>query len=329
VKRHLVYVSLFLLLTACNRQEPPAESTAAEPEPVAVTRWSDRTELFMEYPPLVAGSTGRAAVHFTDMRTFKPLTEGAVSIDLKRDGTVVESFRTDGPSRPGIFGVDLQPQQPGQYSLSVNLRTPHIEDTHELGPVTVHSNASEISSEAAAPQEETIPFLKEQQWTLDFATELAPERELKESLRVTGEVRPRSGGEVEVVAPLNGRIANSSQIPAIGSAVSEGQSLLSIVPHTPNVADLPTLQLEIAEATAHLEHARRDRERVERLLAAGAVPAKRLDEAEGRGRAVGTVREYSTGGWCTLRSVSLFGPVAHCRSCCGSESDTGVEYNPR
>ena len=84
---------------------------------------------------------------------------------------------------------------------------------------------------------------------------------------------------MEVAAPITGRIASSSQIPAIGSSVSTGQALATLVPPTPNPADLPTLQLEIAEATAHLEHARRDRERVERLLEVGAIPEKRLHEA--------------------------------------------------
>lgn len=280
MKDRVICISIFLLLAGCNQQHPHAEPATTEPGPISVTRWSDRTELFMEYLPLVVGSKGRAAVHFTDVRTFAPISEGGASINLKQDGRVVQSFKTEGPSRPGIFGIDLEPQQPGKYLLSVSLRTPKLEDTHELGEVTVYSSASQVPTETAAPQEESIPFLKEQQWTLDFATEIAAERTIRESLRVAGEVQPRSGGEVEVAAPITGRIASSSQIPAIGSVVSAGQTLATLVPHTPNPADLPTLQLEIAEATAHLQHARRDRERVERLLEAGAVPAKRMHEAQ-------------------------------------------------
>ena len=280
MRDRVISISIFLLLAGCSQQQqPPAGPPAAEPEPVAVTRWSDRTELFMEYPPLVVGSKGRAAVHFTDIRTFAPVVEGAASIDLKQNGQIVQSFMTEGPSRPGIFGIDLEPKQPGTYSFSVSLRTPQIEDVPELGEVTVYSSATEVPAETAVPQEEGIPFLKEQQWTLDFATEIAAERSIRESLRVSGEIQPRSGGEVEVAAPITGRIASSSQIPAIGSSVSTGQALATLVPPTPNPADLPTLQLEIAEATAHLEHARRDRERVERLLEVGAIPEKRLHEA--------------------------------------------------
>ena len=280
MRNAFLFFSILLFLAGCNQRQPNAEPATTAPAPVSVTRWSNRTELFMEYPPLVVGITGRAAVHFTNVRTFKPLTEGAVSIDLKQDGRVIQSFRTDGPSSPGIFGIDLELGQPGHYSLSVSLSTPSFEDTHELGEVTVYSRANEVATDAPAPQEETIPFLKEQQWTLDFATEPAAEREITENLRVAAEVQPRSGGEVEVIAPVTGRILTSDQIPGVGLIVAAGQTLLSLVPHTSSVADLPLLRLELAETDAHLEHTQRERQRIERLLEAGAVPAKRLYEAE-------------------------------------------------
>ena len=47
----------------------------------------------------------------------------------------------------------------------------------------------------------------------------------------------------------------------------------------PAPADLPALEFEIAEGKVELEHTRRDRQRVERLLEVGAIPAKRVDEA--------------------------------------------------
>ena len=40
---------------ACSRSPPPA-AEAEEPETLSVTRWTDKTELFAEYPPLVVGA---------------------------------------------------------------------------------------------------------------------------------------------------------------------------------------------------------------------------------------------------------------------------------
>ena len=62
MKSGIVFFSLFVFLAGCN--QPPPQSAAPveepeEPEPVAVTNWTDRTELFMEYPPLVADGAGR------------------------------------------------------------------------------------------------------------------------------------------------------------------------------------------------------------------------------------------------------------------------------
>ena len=72
---------------------------------IAITHWTDRTELFMEYPVFVAGESGRSAIHVTDLADFSPLSTGEAIVTLRaEDGNVLE-FR-DGPSRPGIFGVD-------------------------------------------------------------------------------------------------------------------------------------------------------------------------------------------------------------------------------
>ncbi|MBI4443817.1 MAG: efflux RND transporter periplasmic adaptor subunit [Acidobacteria bacterium] len=280
MKNALVCLSLLSLLAGCNRQPPPAVQVPATLEPVAVTRWSERTELFMEYPPLVAAVKGRAAVHFTDIHTFKPVSEGRVSIELKQNGQVVQTFVTDSPSSPGIFGVDLQPEQAGSYLLAVSLHSPNLEDAHELGEVTVYASQDQLPAANPASQEETIPFLKEQQWTLDFATALAPEREMRESLRVAAEVRPRSGGEVEITAPLAGRIASSTSVPVVGALVSQGQPLAALIPPTPTPADRASLDLALAETTTELDLATSDRERAERLVEVGAVPSVRLYRAQ-------------------------------------------------
>jgi len=234
----------------------------------------------MEYPALIAGGKGRAAVHFTNIHTFKPVSEGRVTIELKQDGQVLQAFQTEGPSSPGIFGVDVEPRQAGNYSLAVSLHSPNLDDSHELGEVTVYAKQEEVSASNAAPKEETIPFLKEQQWTLDFATETTAEREMRESLRVAGEVRPRSGGEVQITAPISGRMDSSTPLPVIGQIVSQGQPLASLIPPTPAPADLPSLELALAEAITELDLAGADRARAERLVEVGAVPGLRLHRAQ-------------------------------------------------
>ena len=279
MKKIVAILITFCLLQGCKNQTPPAKTPEAS-KPVSATRWTDKTELFMEYPLLIAGKKARFAIHFTNLHTFKPLTTGRVAVQLTRPGVPAEVFATEAPSRPGIFGVDVEPRSAGNYSMTVQLSSPEIQDLHALGSVTVYASPTEAAAASHEEKGETISFLKEQQWSMEFATETAREKTLRESIRVPGEVRPRAGGEAEVTAPIPGRLSSNHLTAAMGTLVTKGQILASLIPRTANPVDRPTLELAIAEADTALELARKDRERVERLLAAGAVPTKRFEEAK-------------------------------------------------
>ena len=60
------------LLAACGGGQTPVPAPEErEPPTVAVTIWTDKTELFMEYPPLVAGQEAKMSV-----------AEGRVTIEV-------------------------------------------------------------------------------------------------------------------------------------------------------------------------------------------------------------------------------------------------------
>ena len=86
--RHLWMLMLMTALgAACNRAATPAARSAAEPPTLDVTSWTDKTELFMEHPPLVAGQRVRFAVHLTKLQEFKALDEGKPRVILLGAGT--------------------------------------------------------------------------------------------------------------------------------------------------------------------------------------------------------------------------------------------------
>ena len=184
-----------------------------KPEGLSVSHWTGNTELFMEYPALVAGHAARFAVHFTRLDNFKPMKAGKVEVRLEGPGGA-ESFSSPAPSRPGIFGVDVKPAQVGEYRMIVSVDSAELKDSHDIGTVTVYPDeASAAKHPAAKLQEETIAFLKEQQWSLDFATELSAERSERANVIVAGEIRPRAGGQGEVTAPIDGRLVEAGAIP--------------------------------------------------------------------------------------------------------------------
>jgi RND family efflux transporter MFP subunit len=272
-------LGLLLLLVACRKVEPPQSDMSPKQETVSITHWTDTTELFLEYMPLVAGNKSRFAIHLTNQSDFKPVKEGSVEVELSRTASQAAKFTAQGPSRPGIFGVDVVVNETGQYNLSVRLRSVSLNDVHELAPLTVYANDKEAASTAQGSSDDTVAFLKEQQWTLDFATKTVGERMIRNSLRIPATIDPRTGGVAEVTVPFTARLVRRGDLPALGTNVGKGQVLGGLIPPTSNPADLPALDLARAEAEAALELARKDRARLDRLLSEGAVPQRRVEEA--------------------------------------------------
>ncbi|MEK7409147.1 MAG: efflux RND transporter periplasmic adaptor subunit [Acidobacteriota bacterium] len=273
-------ILLAAMLAGCGRRGAPAPQAAAgpEPQPERVTLWSPRTELFLEYPPLVAGKVSRFAIHLTRLDNFKPATSGRCQVQVSYASGGAGTFSTDGPSRPGIFGVDVRPSRAGKVLIRIQLTNASLTDAHLIEDVTVWADERSAVRQHAEESEETISFLKEQQWTLDFATQVVEARGMRESLLAPAEVLPRSGGEAEVTAAVEGRIL-AGNLPGIGASVAKGEVLARILPPTPSPNDLALLDLAQAEALTSLEQARRDRQRAQRLVEAGAAPARRLEEA--------------------------------------------------
>jgi RND family efflux transporter MFP subunit len=261
-------------LAACS-QSPKAPSPAPKAEvaePLRSTIWTRGGELFVEYPLLVKGQKVRFAVHLTRLTDFKAVKDAACEVHLGD-----EVFPCDPSTHPGIFGANVEPKTVGQARMSIVAHGKDLNETFDVGMVKVASDAAS-ADKPAAPTEETITFTKEQQWALDFGTELAAEQTLRDSLRVAAETLPRTGGEATVTAPASGRLIVDRPV-AVGTTIEIGTELASIIPPAGPTTDTASLQLAETEAKVSLEQAQRDRARAERLLAAGAVPARRAEEA--------------------------------------------------
>jgi RND family efflux transporter MFP subunit len=255
-----------------------AGEPAGERPTIAVTNWTDRTELFMEYPVLISGEGGRFAIHVTDLSDFSPLTTGeAVVVLLGEKGAEAEF--SGGISRPGIFGVDVTPMTPGVFDMVLRIDSPELQDVHELGSVTVHGPGSPLPAESEE-EGESIPFLKEQQWILEFGTEPVSIRDLRSSLVVPGTVDPRAGGEAMLSAPVPGRIDPSVDVPIPGGRVRAGDVLARIVPNSEQLHDPAGLRAALIDAEQEHELSRQERDRAARLVEEGVLPEIELTKAE-------------------------------------------------
>jgi RND family efflux transporter MFP subunit len=273
VKKIIVVITAGFL-AACS-QIPKAQSPASKleaSEPLRATAWTRGGELFLEYPALVKGQKVRFAVHLTRLTDFRAVQDAACEVHVGE-----EVFPCDPSTHPGIFGANVEPTVTGDKSMSIMVRGKDLNETFDVGTVKVAPDAASAEKPAEA-KEETITFTKEQQWALDFGTELVAEQTLRDSLRVAAETLPRTGGEASVTAPVNGRLVVDKPI-SVGASIEIGTELAGIVPPAGATTDTASLQLAEAEARMSLEQAQRDRARAERLLAAGAVPARRAEEA--------------------------------------------------
>ena len=276
----VVFLPLLLATTmsACAKRE----AATAEPPTLSVTDWTDKTELFMEYPPLVAGHSARFAVHLTTLHDFKALNAGRPSAEfLPERGGTPTIFAGTGPLRPGAFRVEGVPPGPGTYRWAVLVDAPGLKDRHDLGTVTIFANQAAALADAGRRQADdpsAFAYLKEQQWTNEFATAHVREAELRTSIRVPASIEPLTGGEAIVGAPAAGRFT-ADNLPSVGATVRAGQTLGRLEPRLATGEDRATLVAEVTQARVALDGARAEQSRAERLLAERAVPGRRVEDA--------------------------------------------------
>ncbi|HSR50847.1 MAG TPA: efflux RND transporter periplasmic adaptor subunit [Acidobacteriota bacterium] len=273
-------------------------------ESLSDTVWNARFELFMEHPPIRVGEPVEFLVHLTILDGSRPVNDGPVSFIFTRSGREVRRIVVKEPLRPGIFSVDTQFDTPGRLDLTIDIQGGPVQGSIEASPLTVHAADGDAAGPAAqeeSAQEGTISFLKEQQWTFDFSTALAEQREIEGSLGAPALVTAPSGLDTAVFSPSAGHYRQPPQgVPRLGTRVKKG-ALLGWVEPTPTQRSamaanqvqsgqmlvgmrnaLAQAESDVAEQKSLLRTAQHEVERLERLLELQAVPRKRLEEAQSR-----------------------------------------------
>jgi RND family efflux transporter MFP subunit len=292
MNRILVSFCLALSLAACHPHEHEGDHDhdAAEAQEegdhghghgggLRYTHYTPLTELFVEFDPFVVGQESAFAAHLTHLATFKPVSDGQLTVALAGEGDE-ERVEAGVSDTPGIFRPLLTPRRAGKHRLTLRWSGPAGDSVHDLGEVTVHATAEAAAAAGVTPEARGFSFTKEQQWPMDFAAEAVVERDLRESVPATLTVRARPDAEALLTSPLEGIVrAPASGWPTVGQAVRRGQVVLHVVPRLGGESDVAELQLEVTRRQADAERAVRERERLQGLVEVGAVPEKRLLDA--------------------------------------------------
>lgn len=243
---------------------------------LAITRWTETHELFVELDAPVAGAPFAYHAHVTRMADNHAATEGTLTIRFDRDGSAAESHTDPAVARPGIFAAEGKaPAEPGVYQLVFSYVHGDERAVWSAGAVTVGAGAPE-AGEAEAEGE--ITFLKEAQWQVPFHVGPAAMRPIAPVVRASGVVRPSPAASAVVAAPAEGLWVWSDVLPVVGRQVQRGDRLGLLLPAAA-AEHGATLQGELQTARIDRELAEADLRRVEALTGDALVSGRRVDEA--------------------------------------------------
>lgn len=244
-----------------------------------VTKWTDETELFMEYPELIVGQQATFAVHLTRLSDFRALSNSEVYFTFRSDEGAEVSVRENRVQIPGIYGPDVTFEQAGRYDLTIEIFG-MVNDTLTVQGIPVYNSADEIPQTHSEEDPNLITFLKEQQWDIPFATQEVRNRTLTRTVEAHGEIQPVQSNQAVVAAPFSGILLSSMNrsLPALGQQVSKGTALATLNPAIQS-SDGENYAQQFINAQSQLELARKDLERSKRLYRKEAIPELELEKA--------------------------------------------------
>jgi hypothetical protein len=233
-KAIISFVIVVGLLASCNNAEhglPHGDEalTGIELEPLAYTLYTDKSELFVEFKPLIVGEVSKFAAHFTQLgENFKAVTEGSVTVSLIGNNKHLTD-KAEKPSSPGIFRLALNPEDSGTYQLVFDIQTKEFDDKIMIENITVYPDTkTALVNQQEQIIGEEIVYLKEQAWKIDFANMEVKREPFTEIIKTTGQILPTYGGEITITAESSGIITFGNNKKLIGSPVDSGETLFII-----------------------------------------------------------------------------------------------------
>jgi membrane fusion protein, heavy metal efflux system len=272
MKKWFILFTVTLAGTSCQRNASSEEHGHAHEESttLAYTLYSEKTELFVEFKPLVVGQPSKFAAHFTKLgKSFTSLDSGKITLSLVVNDKGVRQSN-DKASSPGIFRLALKPLVAGTGKLVFDIVTSEYKDQIIIDPVSVYADQQ---SAAAAEQDVpsgSITFLKEQAWKIDFANQEIKRQSFHEVIKTSGQLLAKPSDETVVTARSNGVVQWNDDV-VTGGTVQQGKRLFII--SSGNLAT-GNIESQYREAKLNFEKAEADYNRVQPLLADKIISSK-------------------------------------------------------
>ena len=120
-----------------------------EVEPIAITRWTDDYELFVELPPPAPKKPVPYHAHVTRLSDFGAVTEGVFRVRFKNARGVAAEGVQQGVKRPGIFVFESPAPAAGEYALEMSYEHAGKVDVFDCGTITVADKPPPAAEESA------------------------------------------------------------------------------------------------------------------------------------------------------------------------------------
>ena len=271
IAQKILLLCLFLIgFTSCNNKEEVKEGSSLEP--LAYTLYTEKTELFVEFKPLVVGQTSKFASHLTVLgENFKALTDAKITVSLIVGENGIKNS-VDAPSSPGIFRLALSPKTAGTGTLVFDIVTKDFTDKITIENVVVYADMKTALAKQPKPAETgDISYLKEQAWKVEFANQAVKKQTFNDVIKTSGQILSAPGDEMIVTAKASGVVVFSGKNTIVGSAVNSGNSLFTITG-----ADMTESNIDasVKDAKANYLKAKADYERSKLLVADKIVSEK-------------------------------------------------------
>jgi len=280
-----ILIVLAFLAISCNDKAEDAHAHNAdgshldeEVPRMDYTIWTDKTELFVEFPALIVGNPSRFAAHFTVLDKHQPVREGSVRVSLIKGDKGIRNI-AEAPSSPGIFSPSIQPKEAGTYQLVFELTTPSLKDRIVIEDIPVFASLEKAKETLGTEAEDdgSISFLKEQAWKIDFQTAPVIADTIYDVINTSGVWMPSPGSAKSLVANADGVVDFAMENLTEGTPVKKGQLLMTL-----SSSGLATNNLgaEIASAKAKFQQAKSEYERKKELYESKIVPKSEFEIVE-------------------------------------------------
>lgn len=251
------------------------------------TLWNQDYELFGEVAP-GGHHDAQVLMHLTQLKDFSALSGAKVEMHYKLGGGEAHTLHLQ-EKQPGVFSGEFKNPENKELRTRVSVDGKVLwwpQENSDLVVVGKSGQAARPHEESSeAPQDhhdhEEIELLKEQQWSIPFATAAATQGVLEPTKEVLGHVEFPPSSTAQLSAPLAGKILPpEGGFPNPGQSVQAGQILARIAPTLQSADQLAQLNLAVSHARTQVEGTRSELARQKRLAEHKATSQRSLEQAQ-------------------------------------------------